>query len=652
MATLDNYNSYSREPNPRLLTDLKTYFKNIMMRFYITEKIKILCFLFLGILSTFDVKSQSFNSDNISGELKQWHTISLQFEGPKTSENAIENPFLNYRLSVEFMNDKSQYTIRGFYSADGNSAETSADSGNIWQVNFTPDQIGDWTYTAKLHYGDQIALDDHLENGVEIKLNNAKGTFHIKPSDKTGVDFRAHGRLKISKGYFHFQDSDFYWLKGGADSPENLLAYKDFDATYRMQSSSKDGEAKTSNQIHLYEPHWKDWQPGDPTWQDDKGKGIIGAINYLSSTGMNVVYFLTMNINGDGKDVWPYISPEVFNRFDVSKLAQWEIVFRHMQSKGIMLHIVLQETENETLLDNGDTGPMRQLYLRELIARFGHHLALQWNLGEENGPAHWTPIGQNDQQRKSMTSFIKRTDPYDHPVLLHTHSSDPIRSGILEPILGFKELDGLSLQVDHREGAATVVQTWKKKAHDSGHDWLITMDEIGEWHTGAVSDSLDPNHDTLRRYVLWGTLLSGAAGVEWYFGARNLHNDLTSEDWRRRDRLWELTSYALDFFQTYLPYWEMQPQHALINSESTYCFQKTNEIYAIYLPEPGQYTINLNEVEGRFSIHWYDPLKGGDLQTGSIKIISGDGIREIGNFPSKSEYSKNQDWVVLLKRIE
>ena len=29
-------------------------------------------------------------------------------------------------------------------------------------------------------------------------------------------------------------------------------------------------------------------------------------------------------------------------------------------------------------------GPERKLYCRELIARFGHNLALNWNLGEEN----------------------------------------------------------------------------------------------------------------------------------------------------------------------------------------------------------------------------------------------------------------------------
>jgi len=579
----------------------------------------------------------------------QWHTITLSFEGPETAENAVENPFLDYRLSVEFKHANTQYTIRGFYAADGNAAETSADSGNIWQVRFTPDRLGEWSYSAILHKGDSIALKENLNTGMIIPISNESGNFQVIPSDTEVPDFRAQGRLETSNGYFRFQDTDTYWLKGGADSPENLLAFEDFDGTYRIKTSNKEGEASTSEQIHSYTPHLGDWQEGEPTWKNGNGKALIGAMNYLSSKGMNAVYFLTMNIGGVGKDVWPYVQPDDFTRFDVSKLEQWEIVFQHMQSKGLLLHIVLQETENETMLDNGETGPLRQLYIREIISRFGHHLALNFNLGEENGPADFTPIAQNDAQRKAMTSFIKKVDPYNHPILLHTHSHEPARTNVLDSILGFVDLDGLSLQVDQREGAAHIVRQWRKNSKEAGHDWMITMDEIGMWHTGALQDSEDPNHDTLRRYVLWGTLLSGAAGVEWYFGANNEHNDLNTEDWRTRDRLWELTDIALVFFEN-IPYWDMEPEHELINSKEAYCFRKTNEVYVVYIPDSKNYSIDLSAAKGEFSIQWYDPLSGGDLQQGSNKTIEGGKIQELGKPPINIQNSNSiQDWVALIK---
>ena len=71
-------------------------------------------------------------------------------------------------------------------------------------------------------------------------------------------------------------------------------------------------------------------------------------------------------------------------RIDVSKTAQWELVFEHADTMGMFLHFKTQEQENDQLLDGGKLGLQRRLYYRELVARFGHHLALNWNLGEEN----------------------------------------------------------------------------------------------------------------------------------------------------------------------------------------------------------------------------------------------------------------------------
>ncbi|AFO47546.1 hypothetical protein [Pseudomonas putida] len=64
-------------------------------------------------------------------------------------------------------------------------------------------------------------------------------------------------------------------------------------------------------------------------------------------------------------------------------MDQWEIVFEHGTKLGMYLHFKTQEAENVNLLDDGHLGPQRKLYYRELIARFGHHLALNWKLGVE-----------------------------------------------------------------------------------------------------------------------------------------------------------------------------------------------------------------------------------------------------------------------------
>ena len=212
--------------------------------------------------------------------VEKWHTLTLTFEGEQTSESDVNNPFLNYLLMVEFQLDETKKSIRGFYAADGNAAETSADAGAIWKVRFTPDEIGDWRYSASLYKGDSIAIRNDFESGEKVAIANSDGQFEVVASTATGNDIRARGRVVAENGYFKFQGTDQYFLKAGTDSPENFLAYTGFDNTYRITAANRDGEAKTDVTIHAYQPQLQDWHEGDPTWKNAKGKELIGAIKY------------------------------------------------------------------------------------------------------------------------------------------------------------------------------------------------------------------------------------------------------------------------------------------------------------------------------------------------------------------------------------
>jgi len=580
---------------------------------------------------------------------QRWHTVTLPFIGPETSEAAAQNPFTDYRLVVTFTHEQRSQRIRGFYAADGNAAHSGADSGNVWQVRFTPDRDGLWHYSAELRYGRDIAISDDQDAGKLVALAASEGSFVVVPSSKTGSDFRAHGRLVAEHGYFRFAGSQDYWLKGGTNSPENFLGFTGFDGTFLAATSAREGEAVRDNNMHHYTPHIQDWQLGDPLWRDGRGKGIIGAVNYLASVGMNAAYFLTLNIGGDGNDVWPYLNPSEFERFDVSKLDQWEMVFTHMQSQGILLHLVTQETENERMLDDGDTGRLRKLYYRELIARYGHHLGLVWNLGEENGPADFSPHAQSDAQRKAMANYLSASDPYGHPVVIHSHSEAKAKHHILGPLLGVKSLAGVSFQVDERTRVNKEIAQWRTLSKEAGQDWLITMDEIGKWHTGATPDADTPDHDSLRRHALWGAILGGAAGVEWYFGARYPANDLSSEDWRLRDRLWKQTKVALDFFADDRPYWRYVPCNQKVSTSAGwngYCAGIANNEYVIYSPANAQRNFDGSGLDGVFDIRWYDPMVGGALAEGSIAFIDGGRLQGLGLPPNNG----HKDWVVVLTR--
>lgn len=578
--------------------------------------------------------AQAAQQGAVSGELKMWHRVTITFEGPATAEDATPNPFRDFRLDVMFTRGERKLVVPGFYAADGNAAESGAEKGNRWRVHFMPDAEGEWSYAASFRTGLDVALSDGPEAGQPTGFDGASGTFTVAPTDKAGRDFRAKGLLRyVGRHHLRFAQTGEWFLKGGADSPENFLAYADFDGTYRHGAAGgkRPGEA-AADRLHRYEPHLGDWRPGDPTWRGGKGKGIIGSLNYLASKGMNSVYFLTMNVNGDGKDVWPWTAHTERFRFDCSKLDQWEIVFSHMTRQGIALHVLTQETENDQLLDGGALGPQRRLYYRELIARFAHHPALVWNLGEENT--------NTAAELKAFSAFIRRLDPYGHPIVVHTFPGQYDK--VYTPLLGYEHFEGPSLQTN-----ATREQTlrWVSRSAAAGRPWVVCLDEIGPANTGVKPDADDPGHDEVRKLHLWGNLMAGGAGVEWYFGYKFPHNDLNCEDWRSRDRMWDQTRHALEFFQQHLPFAEMRAAEGLLSARGAWCLAKPGQVYAVYLPNGGTTDLNFGRLDVPFDVLWFNPRDGGALREGTLKQARGPGLAPLGEPPA----DKGKDWAALVK---
>lgn len=594
--------------------------------------LRFLLLLIIAVFVTTCAKPDPSTTADLS--VAKWQKLTLDFTGPETSEDAAENPFTDYRLDVNFFHNDSVFTVPGYYAADGDADATGATAGNVWRVNFRPFEEGLWTWEAVMRKAPNAAISGSQLSGERIELGGQTGSIWVLPAvaGETGRLIRNHPR------YLQWAESRQFFLKGGADSPENFLAYQDFDGTYRHSADFRAGENKTEG-LHQYAAHEKDWTSGDPTWGDGKGKGIIGAVNYLAGTGVNSVYFLTMNIGGDGKDVWPYTSHQEHLRFDCSKLDQWEILFDHMDDNlGLMLHFVLQETENETLLDGGDTGPERILYLRELVARFGHHRAVTWNLGEENGPNNWSAKtgAQTNAQTAAMAAWLAENDPYHNYISVHTHPNEKDRLAILSPLLGNANLGGLALQIDAPVYCHEQTKFWQEASAKAGAPWIATIDEIGPWYRGLDPDNRAPvnNQDSVRALVLWGNLMAGGAGVEWYFGARNEHNDLGMEDWRSRDRAWKWTSAALRFFQEYVPFWEMESHDELV-TDGHYCLARPGETYLVYLPFGGATTVDLSGASGPLEVSWVQAATG-EMTAGTP--LSG-GSTEVLQAPGTGDYA-------------
>ncbi len=583
----------------------------------------------------------------ITGEQKKWHKVTLTFDGPETDETAPFNPFMNYRFNVKFSHASSgkSYLVPGYFAADGNAGETSASAGNKWRVHFSPDEIGEWTYEVGFRKGNWVAVSDKQDTGNSGGfMDGARGKFSVTASDKTGKDFRAKGRLQyVGERYLKFAESGEYFLKQGPDAPENFLAFKDFDGTFH-NDGHKDDLVKT------WSAHLKDWKDGDPTWKSGKGKAIVGALNYLASKGLNAVSFLTNNIKGDDQNVFMYTDYDTWDRIDISKMDQWEILFQHAQKLGLFLHFKTLEVENQGLLDNGGVGANSKLYYRELMARFGHHLALNWNLCEENGEwvkDHTTPP-QDTEQRLAMTHYFKNHDPYHHHLVIH--------NGIkYDDLLGSDSgLTGPSIQT-HRSDFATIhkeVLHWLKASKEAGFQWAAAVDEPGDAQHSLLPDAENPGHDVARRNALWGTLMAGGWGNEWYFGYKHAHSDLTCQDYRSRDLFWDQAVHAINFFKSNrIQFWNMENKNSLVDNandkNTVYCLAQEGEAYVVYLNSNPTTSIDLTNTSGEFEVLWFNPKKGGGLVKSKVKKVQGGQKVALGKSPDK----KQLDWAILIRKI-
>ena len=261
-----------------------------------------------------------------------------------------------------------------------------------------------------------------------------------------------------------------------------------------------------------------------------------------------------------------------------------------------------------------------------------------------------------------MSQYLRDVDPYDHHIVVHTFPD--WQDKVYSKLLGDQSvLTGASLQ-NGWQAAHQRTLKWVRESETAGRPWVVANDEQGPASMGvppdegfegsdgyATENEKKYNRHDVRRYTLWGTLLAGGAGVEYYFGYKLPQNDLICEDFRSREKSWKSCRIAIDFFRDHqIPIAEMTCANELVgNSENTnsrYCFAKRGELYLVYLPKGDTTKLDLSDASGDFSVRWFDPRKGGDLQTGSVTSVRGGSNGALGLPPGTT----TEDWLVIVRR--
>lgn len=616
-----------------------------------------------GLFTASSAIAQQQAMPKFSGVSAPFSPVTLSIEGPQSDERSGANPFADVVLDLVITQGSQSWTIPGYFAGCADAADSGCTGGRIWRAHFLPPAKGDYAWRVRFRSGADVAIGNG--NGAALPGDGMKGSFTVAGTQADPV--RKRGVLHYTGDpYYRFSGDNSLFFKIGPDAPENTLAYSGFDATPNAKKLRKD-----------WAPHLRDYDARTGKtylWGKGKqqGKAILGMFRYLADAKLNTVSMLLWNTGGDDRNVFPHLlavdevryaamepreqwsAGVVQDRFDLSKLAQWQRAFEYADSLGLHLHMKLQETENDRFMDGGALDRTRKLYLREMVARFGHYLSLTWNLGEENV--------QNPGDLRMMSAWVDGLDAYDRPIVLHSYPDQKER---YRPYLGEgSALNGLSLQGqnDTFDDVRPDLIKWRDLSAAHGRHWVLGYDEPGSARGGAGVDAdypdaqlpserkLSIDRRIYRRDVIWNTLLAGGNGVEAYYGYQTGCTDLDCQDHRTRAQLWRDGVIARDFFTRHVgdAAIGMRAYDEATPAKDDRIFAEPGQMFVIM---PGEKPVEflLPEQAGRFSVRWFDMINGGDLQTGEkAEIALGGGRVAIGAPP----VGGSGEWVALVRRMD
>ena len=501
------------------------------------------------------------------GEFSKWAKVEINLASPDSTGLGNPNPF-GIAVDGIFTAPSGKTTIvPGFYDGDGKRGH----DGNVWKLRFSADELGQWSYRSR---------------SVNRLLNGVTGSFTVRKVAADAPDYIRWGRLEAVGTaedrirYLKFRDGP-YWLKAGCDDPENFLGkYKNYDTLAERKA----------------------------------------AIDYLSEKGINSLYIMSHNIDGDDKDVWPWLgrttkeakaNGAANSRFDVAKLDDWRLLFEHMQQRGVVVYLILED-------DSAWKGYDHARYYREMVARFGFLPALVFNMGEEHNENYKLPAAL------ALMQQLADLDPYDHPRGIHNVNS-PDNDYIDAPQIDFTSIQtgspgarrGLKNALQHNRLAID----WQRRCESRGKRTLMV--------------NFDEGRPEQQRAAWWAAYLAGGVWEAHVLGPY----DRPMSAWVKT---WTELGGARAFMES-LPFWEMQSHNELVTSGQTLCLARPGTAYALYLPAGGKVTINL-QANAEYEFAWWDPSNGIRGQFADRGRIAG-GERSF-TAPSSG------DWALRILRIK
>ena len=520
------------------------------------------------------------------------------FETSFESSKDYGNPFMDVQVDVLFEKDGKSWKIPAFWDGD-----------NIWKVRFAAPETGVYSY--------RVVSSDKSNKG----LNGEKQSLTIAAYQGDNTLYK-HGMIGISEDNRHFAHADgtpFFWL--GDTWWKNLSKRMTWEG---FQELTADRKKKGFSVIQIVCGPYPDEGPFEPGWENE------GGMPYKTQD-------------------FKVLNPDYFKYADrrLEHLVDAEMVPAIVGAWG--------RADCDALKAVGAEGLKR--HWRYLIARYGAY------------PVVWILGGELENQTKwgvgvwaEIARYIRETDPYQHPITVHSGSG---RRGVEgdDVVISYDMVGGSHDQEIAIHSALGNFQA----AYNVNPPMPVLVGET------CYEGHMQQGFQYIQRHMFWMYMLSGAAGHTygaagiWHagiegdpgvasgaFGGRKVYDWTT---WREGMNYPGATQIGAGkkLLERY-PWSRFEP-HPEWADEGCFAAGIPGEVRFIYLPRRNIYNwegpvIKDLDPTVDWRVYYFDPATGRTFEQDTIKAGQKSASSPLQPVNYKRDVPSPQDWVMVFERVK
>ncbi|HHY83525.1 MAG TPA: DUF4038 domain-containing protein [Clostridiales bacterium] len=510
---------------------------------------------------------------------KRYAMQNVAAEWGYMSAKAYGDPFNEIELDIVFTNDSGKtWRVPAYWAGD-----------NEWRVRFAAPETGVYEYRT-------VCSDED-----NASLNNIKGTLYVRPYQGNNPLYQ-HGPLKISgnKRYFMHQDgTPFFWL--GDTWWFGLSKKLKWPEEFQMLTADRKQKGFTVIQLVAgFYPDTPKFEINADKWNDFSWEPGYKRINpaYFDEMDLRIQWLVRSGI-----------VPCIF--------GSWGYHIRWTGLEAMKKH------------------------WRYVIARYGAYPVVWCIAGEGRAPFYLSDNPERDEaiqkhEWSEMGRFIRRIDPYHHPMTIHTRHYSTSREEVDDiSLLDFDLPQAGQGNYSHISDAAKLIS----EAVLRKPTLPVVNGEV------LYEGTFESCSAEIQRFVFWSAMLSGAAGHT--YGANGLWQFNRKEDmlpalpgsasWG--EILWEdaykfpgssQVGYGRQLLEKY-EWWKLEPRQDYVepsaggdNYALPYAAEIPGKVQIYYFPGPVHPWSPPIFIKGmqhgsKYNAYFYDPKSGRQYPLGEVE---------------------------------